>query len=168
MKLLSDSTASKFVTRKWVEVNYLSNGQYSVNKNIRFKTPMLRLDLRDYSDAYIVVKGRITVEGTNNANTRNKKLTFKNNARFKLGISKINDSFVYNAEGLDIVMLMYNLLEYSDNYSMTSGNLWNYYRHKVNDAANEIVANYRTNNNKTTTSESFEYKTKIHQLILIH
>ena len=54
-KLLYDSTVSKFVTRKWIEVNDLSGGQYSVNKNIRFKTPMLRSDFSDYNDAYFVV-----------------------------------------------------------------------------------------------------------------
>ena len=58
-------------------------------------------------------------------------------------------------------MSMYNLLEYNDNYSMTSGSLWNYYRNEVNDDANKIVANYRINNNKTTISRSFEYKTKV-------
>ena len=50
-----DSTVSKIVTRKWIEVNDLSGGQYSVNKNIRFKTPMLRSDFSDYNDAYFVV-----------------------------------------------------------------------------------------------------------------
>ena len=55
-KLLNDSTVSKFVTKKWVEINDLSSGQYSVNKNIRFKTSMSRSCLCDYSDAYIVVK----------------------------------------------------------------------------------------------------------------
>ena len=76
-KLLKDSTVSKFVTRKWIEGNDLSSGQYSANKNIRFKTTMLRLDLRDYSDAYIVLKGRITVDGTVEAKEKNKKITFK-------------------------------------------------------------------------------------------
>ena len=60
-EVLNDYTVSKFVTRKWIEVNDLSSGQYSVNENIRFKTSMLRSDLCDYSDAYIVVKGRISV-----------------------------------------------------------------------------------------------------------
>ena len=69
-KLLNDSTVSKFVTKKWVEVNDLSSGQYSVNKNIGFKTSMLISDLCDYSDAYIVVKERISVRGTENANIR--------------------------------------------------------------------------------------------------
>ena len=69
-KLLNDSTVSKFVTKKWVEVNDLSSGQYSVNKNIRFKTSMLRSDLCDYSDAYIVVKERISVRSTENVNIK--------------------------------------------------------------------------------------------------
>ena len=80
---------------------------------------MLRSDLWDYSDAYIVVNGRLSIRGTNNANRTNKKLTFKNNAPFRSCISKINSTFIDNAEDLDIVMPMYNLLEYSDNYSMT-------------------------------------------------
>ena len=79
---------------------------------------MLKSDLCDYSDAYIVVKGTTTVEGNNNAKNRNKKLTFKNNSPFRLSISKINNTFIDNAEDLDVVMPMYNLLEYSDNYSM--------------------------------------------------
>ena len=82
------------MAKKWVEVNDLSSGQYSVNKNIKFKTSMLRSDLCDYSDAYIVVKGIINVTGTNANNRRNKKLTFKNNAPFRSCISKINNTFI--------------------------------------------------------------------------
>ena len=80
----------------------------------------------DYSDAYIVVKRTITAEGDNDAKTRNKKLIFTNNVPLRSRISKINNTFIKNAEDLDIIMLMYNLLEYSDNYSITSGSLWNY------------------------------------------
>ena len=122
-KLLNDSAVSKLVTIKWIEINNLSCGQFSVKKNVRFKTSILRSDLCDYSDAYIVVKGRISVTGNNNANKRNKKLNFKNNALFTSCISKIDNTFVDNAEDFDIVMMMYNLLEYSDNYFMTSGSL---------------------------------------------
>ena len=93
---------------------------------------MLRSDLCDDSDAYIVVKGRISVRGTNDANKRNKKLTFKNNAPFRSCISKINNTFIDNAEGLDIIMLTYSLLEHNDNCFMTSGNLWSYYRDEIN------------------------------------
>ena len=111
-KLLNDWTVSKFVTKRWIEINDLSSGQYSSSKNTRFKTSMLRSNLFDYSDAYIVVKGRISVWGINDANKRNKKLTFKNNASFRLCILKISNTFIGNAEDFDIVMRMYNLLEY--------------------------------------------------------
>ena len=87
-KLLNYSSVTKFLTKKWIKVNDLSGGQYSVNKNIRCKIPMLRSDLCDYSSAYIFVKGRISVAGTDNANRRNKKLTFKNNTPFRSCISQ--------------------------------------------------------------------------------
>ena len=103
------------------------------------------------------MKGRISVTGTNNANKRDKKLTFKNSAPLRSCISEIN-----NAEDLDIVTPMCNLLEYSENYFMTSGSLWIHYRDEVNDSANKDndADNYRINN-KITSSKSFEYKTKI-------
>ena len=168
-KLLNDSTVSKFVTKKWVKLTDFSSHQYSVDKNIRFKTSMLRSDLCNYSDEYIVVKGRISVTGTNNANKKDKKPTFKKNAPFRSYISKINNTFVDNAENLDIVMSVCNLLEYSGNYSMTSGSSWNYYRDEVNDSANEnnVANNYRISNNKTT-RKSLEYKTKITGKILVN
>ena len=122
-KLLNGPFVSKFVTKKWTKVNDLSNSQYSANKNIMFQTSMLRSDLWDYSDAYIVVRGRITIEGDNDAKTRTKNLIFNNKAPFRLCISKINKTFVDNAKDIDIVIPMCNLLEYSDNYSMTSGSL---------------------------------------------
>ena len=93
------------------------------------------------------MKGTITFEGDNNAKKRNKKLTFKKNALFQSCISKINNTFLDNVEDLDIVMPMYNLLEYSDNYFIT-GSLWNYYRDEVNDDANENNAvRIKINNN---------------------
>ena len=99
-----------------------------MNKNIRFKTSILRSDLCDYSDAYTVVKGTITVEGDDNAKKRYKKITFKNNAPFRSCISKMNNTFIGKTEDLDIAMPMYNPLQYSDNYSMISESLWNYHR----------------------------------------
>ena len=69
--------------RKWIEINDLSGDQYSVNKNILFKTSMLRSDLYIYSDVYIVVKGTITVKGSNENNRMDKMLAFKNNAPFR-------------------------------------------------------------------------------------
>ena len=84
---------------------------------------MLISDLSDYSDSYIVVTGRISATGNANASRRNRKLIFKYNTLFGSCISKVNNTFVDNVEY--IVMPMYNLLEQSDNYSMTSGS---YYR----------------------------------------
>ena len=96
------------MTTKWVKVNDLSHGQYSLDKNIRFKTSVVRSDLCGFSDAYIVVERIITVEGTNDSNKRNKNLSFKNNAPFRSCISKINNTFLENAGDLDIAMSIYN------------------------------------------------------------
>ena len=109
---------SKFVTREYVRVNSLSN-TYNENKSIRFKTPMLRSDLCDYADAHILVSGTITVTANAGANNirdkRNRKLMLKNNAAFVSCIIKINNELIEDAEDLDVVMPMYNLLEYSKN-----------------------------------------------------
>ena len=143
-----DKDLPRFVTKKWVEVYDQSGGNYNVNKEIRIKTSMLRSDLCDYSDAYIVVKGDITLEGDNDANKRNKNLAFKNNAPFINCISKINGVKIDNAEDLDVVMLMYNLLEYSKNYRKTTGSLWNCYR---DEQSNPLSFD----------PDSFKYKTSI-------
>ena len=92
---------------------------------------MLQSDLCDYSNAYIVVKRTVTVINSNDANY-NKKLTFKNNAPFISCISKINNTLIDNAEDVDIVIPMYDLIEYSKNYSKTSGTLLNFYRNEPN------------------------------------
>ena len=145
------------MTKKWIELNDLSSGQYSLNINMTFKTSMLRSNICDYRDAYIIKKGRITFEGNNAAKVKDKTLILKNNATFRSCISKINNTFIDNSEDLDIVMPIYNLLQYSHNYSMASGSLWNYYRDEVNDDVNENnAANNRINNNKTITGKSFE------------
>ena len=80
---------------------------------------MLRSDLFDYSDAYIFVKGIISVTGTGNANRRNKNLSFNNNALFRSCISKIISTLIANAEDLDIIMPVYILLACSNNFSLT-------------------------------------------------
>ena len=97
---------------------------------------MLRLDLCDYSDTYISVQGTIALVGTNSNNRRDKLLSFKNNAPFRSCISKINNTFMGNVENFDMVMWAYNLLEYGDNYSITSGILWNDYGNEMDDNAN--------------------------------
>ena len=86
---------------------------------------MLQADLCDYSDANLVVKGTINVRDPNNK-AYDKKLAFKNNAPFISCILKINNMLIDIAAGLDIVMSMFKLFEYSKNYSKTNGSLWNY------------------------------------------
>ena len=105
-----DKDLPRFVTKKWVEVYDQSEGNYDVNKEIRIKISMLRSDLFNFNDAYIVVKGDITVGAPNNAKT-NKAVAFKHNVPFINCISKINGVKIDNAEDLDVVMPIYNLLE---------------------------------------------------------
>ena len=117
-----DKDLPRFVTKKWIKVYDQSRGSYSVNKEIRLKTSMLRSDLYDYSDTYIVVKRAITVVRPDNAK-RNKATAFKNNAPFINCISKINGIKIGNAEDLDVVMPTYDLLEYGQNYRKITGSL---------------------------------------------
>ena len=154
---------SKFVTREYVRVNSLSN-TYNENKAIRFKTPMLRSNLCDYSDAYILVKGTITVTapGANNGanNIRDKKnrtLILKNNAPFVSCITRINGELIEDADDLDINMPMYNLLEYSKNYRETIGSLYNYYTDELSDDAGDN----NFDNIKIVNSNTFKYKNKV-------
>ena len=113
---------SKFVTREYVKVNSLSN-MYNENKSIRFKTPMLRSGLCDYADAYILVNGTITAAGNQPREKKNRPLIFKNNAPFVSCITRINNELIEDVDDLNIVMPMYNLLEYSKNYRKTIGSL---------------------------------------------
>ena len=134
---LLDATSDnvpRFITKKWIEVHDQSGGSCNINKQIRFKTSMLQSDLCDYSDAYIVVKGTINVRDPND-DPYDKKSAFKNNAPFISCFSKINNMLIDNAEDLDIVMSMYNLIEYSKNYSKTTGSLWNFCRDEPNSDA---------------------------------
>ena len=112
--LLADVTnkPSKFRKRNWVEIKDDIRSAYFPNKQIIFKTAMLRSSLCDYSDAYILVKGNITVNSSA-ANNANKKVIFKNCARFTNFISKINNTQIENAEYIDVVIPMYNLIEFS-------------------------------------------------------
>ena len=151
---------SKFRTRNWVEINNESRGAYNVNSQIKFKTTMLKSSLCDYSDAYILVKGTISVTNTAAAdaaaNNINKKVIFKNCAPFTNCISEINNTQIENAKDIDIVMPMYNLIEYSHNYAKTTGSLWQYCK--------DIPA--RNNNNavifaENNLTDSFTFKAKI-------
>ena len=130
-----------------------------MNKQIRFKTPTLQSDLCDYCDEYIVVKRTITVEADNYEDKRNKSLTLalKNNSLFIGCISKVNNVLIDNAEGLDIVTPMYNLIEYIKKYSKISRILWNCYRDELTNDRND---NNNFNKNLVN-SKSFKYKTSI-------
>ena len=112
---------------------------------------MLRSSLCDYSDAYNTVAGGAA------ANNTNKKVIFKNCAPFTNCISKINNTQIDNAEYIDIVMLMYNLIEYSDNYSKTSGSPWQYCKEipAVDDEGNIAIFN------GTNDTDSFNFKSNI-------
>ena len=113
----------------------------------------LRSSLCYYADAYILFKGTITITGAEDnvaarqADERNKGVIFKNSVPFTKSISKVNDTEIDNARDIDIVMAMYNLIEYCDNYSKTSGSLWQYYK----DGPSDNLAD----------SESFKSKVKI-------
>ena len=108
---------------------------------------MLRSVLCDYSDAYIVVKGTVTVEVNALNNRASKKLAFKNNVLFRSCISKINNKFIDNVEDLDIVMSIYNL---SDLWQL----FYDIRKFEVIDDVNEIVANYGLNNNRLKTTKT--------------
>ena len=134
-------------------MNDESRGVYNKNSDIRFKTTMLKSSLCDYSDACILVKGKITINGAGadaaarQADERDKGVIFKNCAPFINCKTEINNTEIDNAKDIDIVMPMYNLLEYSDNYLKTSRSLWQYYKDEPND--------------NLTGSKSFKSKIKI-------
>ena len=139
---------SKFITRQYVKVNSLSD-TYDENKSIRFKTPMLRSDLCDYADTYILIKGTITVAGNAPEDRQDSPVILKNNAPFISFITRINGELIEDADDLDIVIPMYNLLEYSKNYRKTTGSSCNYYRDKLDDDAD---INNHPNNNVVSSS----------------
>ena len=158
----------RFIAIKWVEVHDQpgsAEDRYKSSKQIRFKTLMLRSDLCDFSEAYTVVKGNITL--TKDANrtfidVRERILAFKNNVLFTKCISKINKVLIDNAEDLDVIMPLYNLLEYSKNYRKARGSLWNYYSDEPDNPLNDddpltVICNPVTIKN----SESFKSKNSI-------
>ena len=102
----------RYVTKKWIEVYDQSEKNYNVNKEIRIKTPMLKSDLCNFSDAYIVARRTIAITNPENAKI-NKSVAFKNNVPFINCISKINGVQTDDAEDIDVVIPMNNLLQYS-------------------------------------------------------
>ena len=143
---------SKFRTKNQVEINEEKRGRYDGN-DIKFKTTMARSNLCGYADAYIHVKGTITITGEGDddagrkADERDKGATFKNCTPLTKCINRINNADTDTAQDINIVMPMYNSIEYRDNYSKTSGCLWQYYKDEPND--------------NLADSESFKSKVKI-------
>ena len=138
INLLNDSSneESKFITKKWIDSQ--------TTKGIKFETEIVKSSLCDYSDAFILVTGNITVNVANDTD-----VAFKYCAPFSTCKKVISDLFVDRAEYIYIAMLMYNLIEYSDNYSDTSGSLWQFKR----DEAPANNADFTIDN-----SQSFKYK----------
>ena len=144
----SDNENSKFETKKWYIIDSESNGNYSKDEEIKFLTRSIESSLCDYSDAYILVTGNITATA-NNAATQ---VIFKNCAPFEKCKTEINETFVDEVDFINITMRMFNLMEYSDNYSDTSGSLWQFKR-------DEIINNVNVTNDNNALS--FKYKGNI-------
>ena len=150
-----DTDSKHFATKKWYIINDENNTNYGVNKDagadnpdtIKYDTRVLKPNLCDYAEAYILVDGTIRGTGGNN-NTR---LALKNCAPFTKCNLTIIDEHVDTAENLDITMPMYNLIEYSDSYQDSSATLYQYKRDEPPEA-NAI------NDSTTDTSNSFKYK----------
>ena len=122
----NDIESQKFTTKKWCIINDQSSGQYGRgdenDSTIKFETKVIKPNLCDYSDAYILVSGNIKNK------TDNASVAFKNCAPFTKCITHINDEHLETTGNLDIIMPMYNLLEYSDNYEESSGSLYQFKR----------------------------------------
>ena len=141
----SENEYSTFATKNWYIIDSESKDNYSDQNQIIFLTNSLESSLCDYSDTYILLRGDFSVTGGNN----NAKVAFKNCAPFNKCRTEINETFADEADIINITMPMYNLLEYSDNYSDTSGSLWNLKR-------DEIIDNADVNNDDN--APSFKYK----------
>ena len=152
-----DTDSKHFATKKWYIINDENNKNYGINKDtgannsdtIKYDTRVLKPNLCDYADAYILVDGTIRAEVTNAANAAATRLALKNCAPFTKCNVEINDEHVDTAENLDIVMPMYNLIEYSDNYQDSSATLYQYKRDEPPDNNVDLTANNST---------SFKYK----------
>ena len=153
-----ETDSKHFATKKWYTINDENSTNYGVNKdtgadnpdNIKYDTRVLKPNFCDYAEAYILVGG--TIRATNAVNAT--RLALKNCPPFTKCNLEINDEHVDTAENLDIVMPMYNLIEYSDNYQDSSATLYQYKRDEPPEA--DAVADLTANN-----SESLKYKIKL-------
>ena len=127
LNLLSNSGYEypTFTTKKWYVIDSESKGNYSHENPIKFLTNSLESSICDYSDVYILVTGNV-VGGNNNT-----KVVFKNCSPYRKCRTEIKENFIDEADFINITMPMYNLIEYSDNYSDTSGSLWDFKRDEI-------------------------------------
>ena len=140
-----DIDSKHFATKKWYVINDENNTNYGVDKNtgannpdtIKYNTRVLKPNLCDYVEAYILVDGTIMAANNVNNNTR---LALKNCTPFTKCNLEINDEHVDTAENLDIVMPIYNLIEYSDNYQDSSATL---YQYKRDDPPDQVLLNVK-------------------------
>ena len=129
--------ATKFTTKTWHVIDsQTTKGKYKQGNTIKFETETIKSSLCDYSDAFMLVTGNITVAANNNTD-----VAFKNCAPFSTCTTKINDIVVDEANHIYIAMPMYNLIEYSNNYSDTSGRLWQFKRDEVTDKSADLSIN---------------------------
>ena len=153
-----DTDSKHFATKKWYIINDENNTNYGVNKDtsadnpdtIKYDARVLKPNLCDYAEAYILIDG--TIRATNAVNAT--RLALKNCTPFTKCNLEINDEHVDRAENLDIVMPMYNLKEYSDNYQDSSAPLYQYKRDEPPE--DDTVADLTADN-----SSSFKYKIKL-------
>ena len=145
--MLNDSSneQSKFATKRWYVIySQTTKGKYKQGDTIKFETKAIKSSLCDYSDAFISVTGNIKVEANNDTD-----VAFKNCAPFSTCTTKINDIFVDESNHIYIAMPVYNFIEYSDNYSDTSGSLWQSKRDEIPASNSDLTIN---------NSQSFKYK----------
>ena len=147
----------KFQTRKWYIINDQNNGEYgkgSENEStIKFNTEVIKSNLCNYPDAYILVTGVIATAGGNNITN----VCFEHCNIFTRCVTHLNDEHVETAENLNLVMNIYNLIELSDNYSDTSGSLFQFKR-------NEQPLNAAGNKDHVTVHDSSSFKYKSNSL----
>ena len=152
----SDNESLEFATRKWYIINDQNNGEYDRgNENdstIKFEAKVIKPNLCDFSDAFILVTRDIKVADV----AANTNVVFKSFAPFTRCVTHISDEHVETAKNLDIILPMYNLLEYSDNYVDSSGSLYKFKRDEssMNDAENSL-------NVTLDNSTSFKYKASL-------
>ena len=152
---MNKANNSKFATRKWNIANEKSKSNFDSTNKITYNTEILKSNLCDDNDAYILVKGDITI-----AAAPAKQVGFKNCSQFTKCITKIDGTTLDDAEDLDLVMSMYNLIEYSSNYSETKASLWLYSEDEGTYFNADIV------NNHSFQSFKFNLHTQLLRLII--